>query len=126
MLLQRDYQLLEKTVKRVVVRAISTPPSISARGRKAKAPPAGSAILGELIPVSAKILERRVVPRFTRVDLRRRATAIATGGRAIAAGVLPVLEGFILPDCHADLGRMEHLVGFSARRTTRSCALWSW
>ncbi|CAM9613864.1 unnamed protein product [Ectocarpus sp. 4 AP-2014] len=65
------------------------------------------AILGELVPLSAK--RHRVAPRLSRVHLVDGATGVAKAGRAVAAGLWPALEELTFSHCRANAGHFRDL-----------------
>ncbi|CAN0044462.1 unnamed protein product [Scytosiphon promiscuus] len=105
---KRGYQVLEKTVQRVVQHSIPTLCSISVSGGRGKDSAKVAAIIGALVPVSVK--RHRVAPRLTRVHLRHGANGVVKAGKAIAAGLWPALEELQVPGCH---GKIEHFLALS-------------
>lgn len=74
-----------------------------------------AAVLGELVPLSAK--RHRVAPLLTRVTLADGSNAVAKAGKAIAAGLWPSLQELFLSHCHANAGHFKNLaVGLSSGR----------
>lgn len=88
-------------MKKIVQHSIPTLRSISAEGFHV------NNILDELVPRSAK--RYRIVPNLNRVVLHGQATCIARAGRAIAAGLWPALEKFIVPHCSANASYFSNL-----------------
>ncbi|CAM9207846.1 unnamed protein product, partial [Ectocarpus fasciculatus] len=103
------YPDLEHAVRRVVKHSIPTLREITIRGSpqwtsgRARV----GAILGELVPLSAK--RHRVAPRLARVHLEDGATGVAKAGRAVAAGLWPALEVLTFSHCRANAGHFRDL-----------------
>ncbi|CAB1110526.1 unnamed protein product [Ectocarpus sp. CCAP 1310/34] len=126
---------LEQAIRRVVQHSIPTLREITIRGYPtwtgrarpsggscsiqyppcARSPSAGAphgpdapgAILGELVPLSAK--RHRVAPRLARVHLVDGATGVAKAGRAVATGLWPALEVLTFSHCRANAGHFRDL-----------------
>ncbi|CBJ32157.1 hypothetical protein Esi_0311_0033 [Ectocarpus siliculosus] len=99
---------LEQAIRRVVQHSIPTLREIAIRryptwNGRARV----GAILGELVPLSAK--RHRVAPRLARVHLVDGATGVAKAGRAVAAGLWPALEVLTFSHCRANAGHFRDL-----------------
>lgn len=72
----------------MVVRSIPTLRSIRVAGRRGKDSGRVAAIIAELVPSSAKLINGRVAPKLTRVELVHGANAVVKAGKASAIIVL--------------------------------------
>eukprot|EP00903_Cladosiphon_okamuranus_P020850 g19149.t1 len=102
------YQVLEKAVQRVVQHSIPTLQSIAVTGNRGKDSGRVAAIVGVLVPNTAK--RHRIAPRLTQVKIRDGANGIVKVGKAIAAGLWPALEELDMTNCH---GNNKHFSGLS-------------
>lgn len=88
--------------------SIPTLQSITVTGNRGKDSGRVAAIVGALVPISAK--RHRIAPRLTRVEIRDGANGIVKAANAIAAGLWPALQELILTNCH---GNNSHFSGLS-------------
>lgn len=88
--------------------SIPTLQSITVAGNRGKDSGRVAAIVGVLVPISAK--RHRIAPRLTRVEIRDGANGIVKAGKAIAAGLWPALEELVMTNCH---GNNSHFSGLS-------------
>lgn len=91
----------------MVQHSIPTLRSITVTGNRGKDSGRVAAIVGVLVPTSAK--RRRVAPRLVRVELQHGANGIVKAGKAMGAGLWPALEELIVPNCHGNAGHFSGL-----------------